>query len=66
MTLKIKMVIFFSIIYFSLSFWADAIKVVAFRHQLSLQQNYDNRNNVEYDKVSVNTAELAESLSNEW
>ena len=28
---------FFSIIYFSLSFWADAIKVLAFRHQLSLQ-----------------------------
>ena len=31
---------FFSYIYFSLSFQADAIKVVAFRHQLSLQQEW--------------------------
>ena len=36
--------LFFSIIYFSLSIWADAIKVVAFRHQLSLQQKWLKRN----------------------
>ena len=33
-----KMPVFFSIIYFSLSFRADALKVVAFGHQLGLQQ----------------------------
>ena len=47
----------FFIIYFSLSFWADAIKVVAFRHQFSLQQNYDNRNRE--CRVSMRTADFA-------
>ena len=48
---------FFSIIYFSLSFRADAIKVLAFRHQLGLQQSYDNRNRE--CRVSMRTADFA-------
>ena len=39
-----RLIEFFSIVYFSLIFWADAIKVVTFRHQLSLQQEWLKRN----------------------